>query len=802
MKIKIQQLLPHGVCLLLFMGIAMAFFYPLLQGKEMQQSDIIQYIGMSKERNDFRSVRESYWTNSAFGGMPTYQLGAEYPHNYIKKLDKVIRFLPRPADYLFLYFVGFYLFLLVVKVPYRYAFLGSLAFGFSTYLIIILTVGHNAKAHAIGYFGFVLAGILMAFQRKYLWGFLLTTLALALEINANHFQMTYYLLLLVLLLGGIKLYHAWKGGTLRPFFKGVGVLSVAALLAVLMNATLLLTTKEYERFSTRGNSELTLSAEGTPKTNTHGLSKEYITEYSYGVYESLNLIVPRLLGGSNHENIGEKSATYSFLVAQGYDPIVVGQFTRQLPTYWGDQPIVAAPAYIGVVVFFFFVLALFVVKRRIKWWLLSGVILSLLLSWGKNFAVLTDLMIDYFPLYNKFRAVSSVQTILEFCMPALAILGLYQYLVHYKKEIYSRYLYYTAGIVGGTLLLLWLAKGGLSFEAPNDAYYAQAYGEDLIRLIRQDRESMYTTDILRSLLYVVATFAIVYLFSIGKINEKIAFALVSLTLVTDIGNVTYRYLSEDNYWLPSQTADYFLPSKEETKILEDKGYFRVFSLSEALNGARTSYFFHSPGGYHAAKPRRIQELFDYQFYRNKNAQVLNLLNVKYILQNDKNGMVVMENPDALGNAWFVKKLSKVSNADQAMQGMSTFDPKAEAITYDSSLSNKTYQVDSTATIQLRSYEPDRLVYSTDNPQEGLAVFSEIYYPHGWKAVLDGSQELTIHQVDYTFRGVEIPSGKHTIEFVFAPTIVKTGGWISLSASLAFVVIALGSVFVHRKKEKA
>ena len=274
MKIKIQQLLPHGVCLLLFMGIAMAFFYPLLQGKEMQQSDIIQYIGMSKERNDFRSVRESYWTNSAFGGMPTYQLGAEYPHNYIKKLDKVIRFLPRPADYLFLYFVGFYLFLLVVKVPYRYAFLGSLAFGFSTYLIIILTVGHNAKAHAIGYFGFVLAGIFLAFQQKYLWGFLLTTLALALEINANHFQMTYYLLLLVLLLGGIKLYHAWKGGTLRPFFKGVGVLSVAALLAVLMNATLLLTTKEYERFSTRGNSELTLTAEGTPKTNTHGLSKE------------------------------------------------------------------------------------------------------------------------------------------------------------------------------------------------------------------------------------------------------------------------------------------------------------------------------------------------------------------------------------------------------------------------------------------------------------------------------------------------------------------------------------------------
>ena len=312
MKKKIQKGLPHIVCVFLFIGIALAFFYPVLQGKQLQQSDIVQYIGMSKERNDFREVRESYWTNSAFGGMPTYQLGAEYPHNYIKKIDKLIRFLPRPADYLFLYFISFYVFLLVLKVNYKYSFLGALAFGFSTYLIIILTVGHNAKAHAIGYFGFVIAGILLSFQRKYILSFLLTTIALALEINANHFQMTYYLLLLVIIIGVVKLYDAIRKSEVRNYFKSVGILFGAAIFAILLNATLLLTTKEYESFSTRGKSELTLNVDGTKKTNSSGLSRNYITEYSYGIFESLNLIVPRLLGGSNNENLGEKSQTYNY----------------------------------------------------------------------------------------------------------------------------------------------------------------------------------------------------------------------------------------------------------------------------------------------------------------------------------------------------------------------------------------------------------------------------------------------------------------------------------------------------------
>ena len=750
MKKKIQKGLPHIVCVFLFIGIALAFFYPVLQGKQLQQSDIVQYIGMSKERNDFREVRESYWTNSAFGGMPTYQLGAEYPHNYIKKIDKLIRFLPRPADYLFLYFISFYVFLLVLKVNYKYSFLGALAFGFSTYLIIILTVGHNAKAHAIGYFGFVIAGILLSFQRKYILSFLLTTIALALEINANHFQMTYYLLLLVIIIGVVKLYDAIRKSEVRNYFKSVGILFGAAIFAILLNATLLLTTKEYESFSTRGKSELTLNVDGTKKTNSSGLSRNYITEYSYGIFESLNLIVPRLLGGSNNENLGEKSQTYNYLISNHFPQEQVLQFIEHLPTYWGDQPIVAAPAYIGIVVFFFFILALFIVKNRVKYWLLSGIIVSLLLSWGKNLSFLTDFMIDYF---------------------------------------------HTGTIVGVLLLFLWLAKGGLSFEGINDAYYSQVYGNELLEQIIQDRTDIYTYDILRGFLYIGLIFVILYLFCINKINKKIAFIFICILMVWDIVGVTSRYLREDSYSFPSEINNYFTLSEDESEILQDKSIFRVFSINEALNGARTSYSFHSVGGYHAAKPRKIQELFDYQFYGNKNPEILNLLNVKYILQSDKQGQTrVMMNPDALGNAWFVKNLYVLKNADEMMKSLDTLSAKENAITLDTNLKNTHYITDSLAGIKLEQYEPDRLVYTSDNQQKGLAVFSEIYYPKGWKAIIDHKEELPIYEVNYTLRALEIPAGKHHIEFLFSPKSVEIGGKITLFSSIIFLLVAIGIFF--------
>lgn len=801
-----KKLIPHFIAIGLFIVISLAFFYPVLQGKAIFQSDIVQYTGMAKERNDFRASKkeESYWTNSAFGGMPTYQLGANYPYDFIKKLDKAIRFLPRPADYLFLYFIGFYILLLTLKVDIRTAFLGAVAFGFSTYLIIILGVGHNAKAHAVGYFAPILAGILLVFNKKYFWGGLLTALALALEINANHFQMTYYLMLLVLILGGFMLYKSIKNKTIPHFLKSSGVLLVAVILSLLSNATSLLATQEYAQWSTRGKSELTITPDGSPKTNS-GLSREYITEYSYGIAESLNLIVPRLFGGSNNEALGESSHTYQFLSKQGVPSSQALDFANALPTYWGSQPIVAAPAYIGAVIFFLFVLSLFLVKGYKKWWLLGGTIMALLLSWGKNFGFLTDLMIDYFPLYDKFRAVSSIQVILELCVPILAMLGLYQFLKNTAEEN-KKPLLYSLYISLGILLLLFLAKGFFDFTATTDALYEKYYGKEVMAMIMKDRQSIYTSDILRTLFFILLTALALFLYQNSKIPKWGMQLALLLLIILDLGGVANRYVNSSDFVQARQMLQPFQATQADTQILEDESYFRVYEPEVGINGARTSYFHHSIGGYHAAKPKRLQELFDYQISKG-NMEVLNMLNVKYVLLKDEKGQTrPMQNEDALGNAWFVSKLKTVKTNDEMMANLTKFNPKEEAIiltddNVESSFKTKPeFVTDRTATISLKSYQPNKLVYESDNKNSGFVVFSEMHYPHGWKATIDG-KENEYYRVNYLLRGMPIPAGKHTIVFEFEPEVVKTGSRISLIGNILLVLLLLGGLVWEIKAKK-
>jgi len=794
-----KKIIPHVVVIALFAVIALAFFYPVLQGKGIFQSDIVQYTGMAKERNDYRQTenKETYWTNSAFGGMPTYQLGAQYPNDFVKQLDRALRFLPRPADYLFLYFIGFYVLLLVLKVDYKNAFLGAIAFGLSTYLIIILGAGHNAKAHAIAYFAPLLAGILLVFQRKYLWGGLLTAVALALEICANHFQMTYYLLLLVLLLGVGFLYKAIKEKQLKDFAKAMAVLLGAVVVSVLANATLLLTTREYADWSTRSKSTLTITPDGTPKEQNSGLSKEYITEYSYGISESLNLIVPRLFGGSNHENLGENSKTYQYLVQLGVPPMQALQETQRLPTYWGDQPIVAAPAYIGAVVFFLFILALFVVKGRIKWWLLTGSVMALVLSWGKNFGLLTDFMIDYFPLYNKFRAVSSIQVILELCVPILAIVGLQQFLKTPEEER-KKYLLYSLYICLGVMLLLFLGKGFFDFQSANDVYYSN---REIVQMIVEDRKSIYTADLLRSTVLILLTALALVLYQYNKIPLRgMQIALLAL-LFFDLGGVAKRYVNKDNFVDKYLIENPFEATPADMAILQDKSYYRVYEPQVGINGARTSFFHHSIGGYHAAKPKRLQELFDYQIAKG-NMEVLNMLNVKYILLRNQEGEIQpMHNEDALGNAWFVKQLSLKNSDNEVMKALKEFHPSEEALATLKDLKTNLpsqYTVDSTATIALKHMHPDELTYESNNSHEGFAVFSEMYYPHGWKATID-DKETPIYRVDYTLRGMSVPAGKHEIRFAFEPEVVKTGSRLSLVGCILLLLWLAGGIFVQFKK---
>jgi hypothetical protein len=808
---NIKAFYPHLLVVVGFILVSLFYFYPVLKGEKIFQSDIVQYTGMAKEQIDFRKEtgEEPYWTNSAFGGMPTYQLGAKYPNDVIGMLDDALRFLPRPADYLFLYFLGFYVLLMVLKVDPLKAFFGALAFGLSTYLIIILGVGHNAKAHAIAYMPMVVAGVLLVFQRKYITGGLLTMVAAALEINANHFQMTYYLLLLLAIIGVYYVVIAIKNKEFKELGKVIGVFVIAGILAIGANATNLMATSEYAKFSTRSNSELTFNPDGSPKTDSNAMSYEYITEYSYGIAESLNLIAPGLFGGSNNENLGIESETYQNFVAQGYPADQVQGFVEHAPAYWGDQPIVAAPAYIGVVVFFLFVMAFFVEKRNIKYLFLAGAVFSLLLSWGKNFSALTDFFINYVPLYDKFRAVSSIQVILELCVPALAILGLYQFFKQEDEKAKWNALWKSGAITFGLLVVLFLIKGMFNFSGANDAMYAQAYGDEFIRTLKIDREALYTSDVLRSMLFVGLTFAVLFLFVKNMMKETTAIIAVGVLMVFDLFMVDKRYVNNnpDQFKSAREVDMPFEPTEADQRILADTTHFRVFELEGGMSSARTSFFHKSIGGYHAAKPRRMQQLFDYQIAKN-NVRVLNMLNVKYVIQSDENGQkLALANPAANGNAWFVEKIKFVNSANEEMKALDSLDNKNEVVMneknyvdyFKGTKFNGQFKKDSLASIQLVSYEPNQLKYVSNNSNEGFAVFSEMYYQNGWKATIDG-KEAQILNVNYVLRGLKVPSGKHTIEFKFEPEVVKTGSTIALMSSIGMLLLIGAGVYFERKKK--
>jgi len=814
---KLKKFIPHILAFLGFVVVALIYFYPVLQGKEIYQSDIVQYIGMAKEQNDFRQAEntEPYWTNSAFGGMPTYQLGAKYPHNYVKSLDSVLRFLPRPADYLFLYFIGFYVLLLALRIKPLKAFIGALAFGFSTYLIIILGVGHNAKAHAIAYMPLVVAGVLLVFQRRYIVGGLLTMVAAALEIQANHFQMTYYLLFLLLIIGIYYSYLFIKVKEYKALAKIVGVFVVAGILAIGANATNLMATSEYAKISTRSNSELTTNPDGSPKNSSNAMSYEYITEYSYGKAESLNLIAPRLFGGGNSEKLDEKSEVHQYLVKQGVPNEYIGQLRDNFGrTYWGDQPIVAAPAYIGAVVFFLFVLALFVEKRKIKYVFVAGAVLSLLLSWGKNFPLLTDFFINNVPMYNKFRAVSSIQVILELCIPVLAILGLSSFLKASKEEQWDS-LKKAGAITLGLLVVLLFGKGMFNFTSPNDEYLINylnqivqdnSFGYGFMEALQSDRSQMYSADLIRSILLVTFSGLILVLFHKDKLKTNVAIILIGILMVGDLFFVGKNYVNEDSFVESYKMQEPFQASPLDKMILEDTSHFRVFELQGGMSSARASYFHHSIGGYSAVKPKKIQELYDYQIAKG-NQEVLNMLNVKYIIDSDEEGNPIpLLNDEAYGNAWFVNEIKIVDSADEEMKTLEKLNLKDEAVisfASNNAMSIKSmgnFKKDSLAHIQLVTYKPNYLKYESQNQNDGLAVFSEIYYPKGWIATIDGNQ-TEVFEVNYTLRALQIPKGNHTIEFRFEPQVVKTGSSIALASSLIMMLLIGGGVYYSTRKRK-
>jgi len=790
-----KDYLTHLVCVLILTLISVTYFYPVLSNKSIQQSDISQFSGMSKQIVDHRENfnEEPYWLDNAFLGMPSYQVSAKYPFDLLYYIDQAVRFLPRPADYLFLYLLSFYFLIISLNINYRYALFGAIAFGFSTYLIIILGVGHNTKALALGYLPFVVAGFLMILRGNYLKGFLISSLFLGLQVHANHYQMTYYTLIMLLVLVLVHYYDFLKSKELKKIYKSFFVFISVGLLALLMNSPSLLATKEYSEFSTRSKSDITINADGSAKESLSGLDKEYITEYSYGVLESLNLIFPRFMGGGSSERIREDSKLMNFI--RSLDANQAQQVYQYSKVYWGNQPIVAAPAYIGISLFFIFLLSILLVNDLNRKWILIAISISLFLSWGKNFSFLTDLMIDYFPLYDKFRAVSSIQIIIEFCIPLFAVMGLSKFFSNNTKEIQKLNSLKYASVFLVSLILVFYFFGTSILDFKSDFEIFSQYPE-ILNLLIEERQYVFKSDVLRSLIIVVCCSITFYLFVKKIIKKDLTFLIITLIVIFDLWIVDKNYVNSDQFVKKSLVEIPFQKTIADKAILKDDSDFRVFEPMGGFSNARTSYFHKSIAGYHAAKPKRIQNLYDFYISKN-NFDVLNMLNVKYIIQNSEdNPLGVTRNPNNLGNAWFVENIINVKNSDEELLGLKNIDLSNTCLSQNTEIINTSFQLNETNEIKLISRKANQLIYSSKTDSNQFAVFSEAFYNNGWQAYVD-NKPVSHFKVNYLLRGMEMPKGTHEIKFEFKPEVINTGFYLSLLSYLIFISLFIKFIIIRK-----
>ena len=769
-KVLIRKSLIHLYTAIGFALLSMIFYSPLLDGKKLYQSDINQYEAMSREIKENREniLDEVYWIDNAFGGMPTFQLGAKFAYDVLSPFHLLFRFIPRPAHTLFLYLLTMYILLMVLKIPWRIAILGSVAFAFSTYLLIILQVGHNTKALAIAYIPLVVAGLVLLRQNKLLPGFLVSLLGISLQIRANHYQMTYYMLILLGIYFIVYLIDSYRKKDLNEYLKYIGIFTLAGILSLGLNAPNILSTYDYSKYSTRSQSELKFNPDGTEKELSTGLDYDYITQYSYGIFESINLIAPRVQGGASSEDIGKNSDLYKFLIDNNVPRKQADSFVSSVPTYWGDQPILEAPAYIGASIFFLFILSLFIVKGPFKWWLLISFIISLTLSWGKNFPLLTNFFIDYFPLYNKFRAVSSIQIIIEFVVPFLSVIGLHKFLTDYNvKNINKTFIAFTVPLV-----LLFLFKGSLSFSGLYDGYYSNAYGPDIFRMIVEERQNIFNKDIIRAIIIGILIFVTLRLYKL--IGRNFTFLIVFAIVFFDLFNVNKRYIDKELFIDKSYNT--YQMTELDNEILLDTTDYRVFNVASGLSNASSSYFHNSINGYHAAKLRRFQEYFDYLSLHD-NEKLFNSLNVKYIIAKDENNEEQLyQNPDVLGNAWSVDSLMTVDTADDLLIKLKETDISKVALALNNSIKSsvsRKYNSGDLVKIEKTKISSSHINYDFESLSDQLIVFSEIYYPSGWEVYIDDVKS-DYFDINYILRGMVIPSGVHKIDFHFAPSIVKTG----------------------------
>ena len=788
----------HMIALGLFFAISLAYFSPMVAGKKFNTpGDTRQFKGMASEMIKYREQSDEaiLWTNSMFAGMPTYLIGSPTPPWFLKILNRIFLMYnkARPLSFILLYLLGFYIALVAFGVRPQLSIIGAIAFAFSSYFFVIIPAGHATKAIAIGYMPPIIGGVYMALKGRILLGSVISGLFLSLQIVNNHLQITYYTLICILVLGIFELVSAYQEKHLKSYFLAIGILVLAVLLAIGANFTILWTTYEYGKYSTRGESELNIDE----NDQTSGLDKSYITGWSYGVDETFTLLIPNFKGGASAAPLDENSESFKYF-SQTQGKQYARQVIKYMPIYWGKQSSTAGPVYVGAVVLFLAIFGLIMWRSRLRWWLLTITLLSITLSWGKNFMFLSGLFIDFFPGYNKFRTVTMILVIAEFAIPLLAFLALDSLMKQEpEKKDFMKGLKLSLYITGGLALFFLVFAGMFSFTGPGDARYLSQGANPFMDALMADRESLFRKDALRSLVFVILTAGLIYAYYFKKIKLNVFFIGLALLVLADMWPVDKRYLNNDNFGPKRTHQEGFQPMAADQQILQDPDpYYRVFDVSgDPFNSARTAYFHKSIGGYHGAKMQRYQEIISYHIARN-NMEVLNMLNTKYFIvpqQDSEPGVRV--NPGALGNAWFINSYRIVENANEEIDALNGFNPSAEAIIdkrFESHVSGKTFARDSAAGINLASYHPNRLSYNYRASIEQLVVFSDIYYDKGWKSFVDG-EEVPHFRVNYILRGMVLPAGEHTIDFKFEPKSYFAGKKIASASSYVMILLILAAI---------
>ena len=832
----IKKTLPDLIAILAFILISFAYFFPAdIENRILFQHDTAAGAGAGQEVKEYyeQTGERSRWTNSLFGGMPMYQIAPSYDSTkslqWVQKAYQL--FLPDYVCLTFMLMLGFYILLRVFGIPVWLAGLGGIMWAFSSYFFILISAGHIWKFITLAYVPPTIAGIVLAYRGKLLWGGILTALFVALQITSNHVQMSYYFFFVILFFVGAYFEKAWRTKTLPQFFKASAVLIVAALVGIAANVSNLYHTYAYSKETMRGKSELVQTGDAAKQTSS-GLDRDYITQWSYGIDETLTLLVPNFKGGAS------AALSQSETAMSKANPMYSSLY-GSLTQYFGTQPMTSGPVYVGAFVLFLFVLGCFIVKGPLKWALIGATFFSIVLSWGKNFMPLTDFFIDYVPLYNKFRAVSSILVIAEFTIPLLAIFALKRLLeepeiLKQEKKPLGISLLLTAGIA----LLLAIAPGSIGSgyvpaqeaqmlqNAVNQQMIPANELSDILANLGEMRAELVSSDALRSFIIIGIGCSLLWLYASGKLRSSLTIAGITILCLADMWGVNKRYLNDAQFVPHSIRTETFTKTNTDELILQDTSLdYRVLNFATStFDDNNTSYWHKSVGGYHPAKLRRYQEMIEHHISPEMQAaykaiataggemdsvdankfRILNMLNTKYFIfpAGQQRQTVPILNPHAYGNAWFVNKVQYVNNANEEIDALDSIIPTETAVVdarFKDVLKGATESYkDSLSSIRLTSYAPNRLTYETNNAQDGIAVFSEIYYPDGWHVTIDG-QPAELARADYILRTMYVPAGQHTIEMRFDPTSLHVTEGIAYGALALLVIGIIVAVLIAKRK---